>query len=84
MRIKAFNTWTSSQNTLTKKREQEAKLKAGGKPEKLTAVQLEVKEVNNLIGLQEMRCSSCDFSGKKRLNKAKRNLNGFLRPSNEK
>lgn len=45
MRVKAFNTWTSSQNTLTKKREQETKLKAGGKPEKLTAVQQEVKEV---------------------------------------
>lgn len=44
MRIKAFNTWTSAQNTLTKKREQETKLKVGGKPEKLTAVQLEVKE----------------------------------------
>ena len=32
---------------LTKKREQETKLKAGGKPEKLTAVQQEVTEVCN-------------------------------------
>lgn len=46
MRVKAFNTWTSSQNSLTKKRDQEAKLKAGGKPEKLAVVQQEVKEVN--------------------------------------
>lgn len=50
MRIKAFNTWTSSQNTLTKKRELETKLKAvGGKPEKLTAVQQEVTEVTCLL-----------------------------------
>ena len=84
MRVKAFNTWTSSQNSLTKKREQETKLKAGGKPDKLTAVQQEVKEVSNLISLQEMRCLSYDFSGKKRLKKAKRNLNAFLRLSNEK
>lgn len=45
MRIKAFNAWTSAQNTLTKKREQETKLKAGGKPDKLAQTQLEVKEV---------------------------------------
>lgn len=54
MRVKAFNTWTSSQNMLTKKREQETKLKAGGKPEKLTAVQQEVTEVCNNKSGKEM------------------------------
>lgn len=45
MRVKAFSIWTNAQNTLTKKREQETKLKAGGKPEKLAAAQQEVTEV---------------------------------------
>ena len=82
MRVKAFNTWTNSQNTLTKKREQETKLKAGGKPEKLTAVQHEVKEVTWLSARDTCHLPLC--SGKKKLKKAKRSLNAFQRPSNEK
>ena len=44
LRVKAFNTWQSSQNILVKKRETETKLQAGGKPEKLAQVQQEIKD----------------------------------------
>ena len=49
LRVKAFNTWQSSQNTLGKKKEAEIKLQAGGKPEKLAQVQQEIKDVRSYI-----------------------------------
>ena len=64
MRVKAFNTWTNSQNTLTKKREQETKLKAGGKPDKLAQMQQEVKEVTQ-YSLQEMLVIRAFIVGRK-------------------
>ena len=44
-RVKAYHTWQSAQNTLTKKRETEMKLQAGGKQEKIAQIQQEIKEV---------------------------------------
>jgi len=44
-RVKAYNSWQSAQNTLTKKRESEMKLQAGGKQEKIAQIQQEIKEV---------------------------------------
>ena len=44
-REKLFGTWQSAQMTLAKKREQEAKLKISGKPDKLAQVQEEIKDV---------------------------------------
>ncbi|XP_071794041.1 sorting nexin-2-like [Asterias amurensis] len=43
-REKLFGTWQSAQMTLAKKREQEAKLKISGKPDKLAQVQEEIKD----------------------------------------
>ncbi|EDV27032.1 uncharacterized protein TRIADDRAFT_22154, partial [Trichoplax adhaerens] len=43
-RVKVFSHWQNCQNTLTKKRETEAKTQAGGKTEKLQQIRQEIKE----------------------------------------
>ena len=45
MRVRAYHNWQTSQQTLSKKREQEQKLTAAGKMEKVSAVKLEIEEV---------------------------------------
>lgn len=45
MRVRAYSSWQSAQQTLSKKREQEQKLTAAGKLDKLPAVQAEIVEV---------------------------------------
>ena len=45
MRVRAYNTWQSAQQTLSKKREQEHKLTAAGKLDKLQLVKAEIEEV---------------------------------------
>ena len=45
MRVRAYNMWQSSQQSLSKKREQEQKLTATGKIEKLQVVKAEIEEV---------------------------------------
>ena len=45
MRVRACNTWQASQQTLSKKREQEQKLTATGKMDKLQLVKAEIEEV---------------------------------------
>jgi sorting nexin-1/2 len=44
MRVRAYHVWQTSQQTLSKKREQEQKLTASGKIEKLQAVKTEIEE----------------------------------------
>jgi sorting nexin-1/2 len=44
MRVRAYTTWQSSQQSLSKKREQEQKLTAAGKMEKLQVVKAEILE----------------------------------------
>ena len=45
MRVRAYSTWQASQQSLSKKREQEQKLTASGKVEKLQVVKAEIEEV---------------------------------------
>lgn len=45
MRTRAYGVWQSSQQSLSKKREQEQKLTASGKIEKLQVVKAEIEEV---------------------------------------
>ena len=45
MRVRAYHVWQTCQQTLSKKREQEQKLTASGKIEKLQAVKTEIEEV---------------------------------------
>ena len=45
MRVRAYSAWQTAQQTLSKKREQEQKLTASGKIEKLQAVKAEIQEV---------------------------------------
>ena len=47
MRVRAYNTWQGAQQTLSKKREQEQKLTAAGKIEKLQGIKAEIKEVRS-------------------------------------
>lgn len=44
-RVKTYNMWQSSQQSLSKKREQEQKLTATGKIDKLQVVKAEIEEV---------------------------------------
>ena len=45
-RVKVFTSWVSAQKTLQNKREQEAKLTASGKVDKLPLVQDEIHDVS--------------------------------------
>ena len=51
MRVRAYGTWQSSQQSLSKKREQEQKLTAAGKMEKLQIVKAEIIEVGVVVGV---------------------------------
>ena len=55
-REKMFAIWQSAQATLAKKRDQEAKLKISGKPEKLTQVQDEIKDVRRGTCFTVLNC----------------------------
>ena len=45
MRVRVYNTWQGAQQTLSKKREQEQKLAAAGKIEKIQTIKTEIEEV---------------------------------------
>ena len=49
MRMRAYSVWQTAQLTLSKKREQEQKLTAAGKLEKLPAVKAEIEEVSECV-----------------------------------
>lgn len=49
-RVRAYSTWQSAQQTLTKKREALVKIELAGKNEKLPQAQDEVKEVRKYFG----------------------------------
>ena len=51
MRVRAYSTWQSSQQSLSKKREQEQKLTAAGKMEKLEVIKAEIMEVGMAVGV---------------------------------
>ena len=72
MRVRAYTTWQSSQQSLSKKREQEQKLTAAGKMEKLQVVKAEILEVGVVVGVSCWSLLTFDLhSGREKLKRAR-------------